>query len=87
MNLPTYVRFTQHFYERLFERVPKEQHKIVAVQAKRYVYDHCCELIYESVLTGDWCRFKIGKWTVCYRFDNHAKLLLITTVYCRPKDR
>lgn len=77
-----HIDVTQHFMERLFDRVTDvDQLKRIASKVLNVLKNDTCVLVFRSVLTGNSIRVAIDEYTmVCY-FSIESKKLILKTIY------
>ncbi len=72
-------KFTTHFAERFIERFDGDKTKIKEIS--KYFNSHVLQCVFTCIVYGDKQRVKIGKYRVCYVWDQDIQKIVVTTVY------
>lgn len=72
-------KYSKHFAERFVERFGGTVKNLKEITC--YFNNHVLQCVFDCHVRGFSQRVKIGEYTVCYRWDEHLKKLIITTVY------
>lgn len=82
-KLQRHWKFSRHFAERFVQRVSKDKHHNLLHTITREFNQTCQAKVFECVVYGAAQRQLIGDYFVCYRLDEEAKQLIVTTIYKR----
>jgi len=79
ITMKKHWKFTKHFAERFIQRFNGSRKEVDPI--KSYFDQNVLQCVFNCHLYGGPQRVKVGKYKVCYKYDDTSKQIIVTTIY------